>query len=89
MARRRTTIELDEQLIVAADAEAKRTGRSEDEVIEDALRQHFEGRRPSVVDDVSARNVSEALSEEEALSLAREELHAMRQERRAGGKAAL
>lgn len=88
MVRRRTTVELDEQLLNAADAEAKRTGRSEDEVIEDALRRHFEGRRPSVVDEVWARNAGDALSEDEALTLARRELLAMRRERGAGDKAA-
>jgi hypothetical protein len=88
MARRRTTVELDEQLLDAAEAEAERTGRSEADVIEDALRRHFEGRRPSVVDQVWARNAGNALSEDEALALARDELRAMRTERGAGDKAA-
>lgn len=88
MARRRTTVELDEQLLNAADAEAKRTGRSEADVIEDALRRHFEGRRPSVVDQVWARNAGSALSEDEALALARSELRAMRSERGSGDEAA-
>ncbi|HUP68569.1 MAG TPA: ribbon-helix-helix protein, CopG family [Acidimicrobiales bacterium] len=88
MARRRTTVELDEQLLDAADAEAERTGRSEDDVIEDALRRHFDGRRASVVDEVWARNAGDALSEDEALTLARSELRAMRQERGVDDKAA-
>lgn len=88
MTRRRTTVELDEFLLDAADAEAKRTGRSESEVIEDALRQRFEAQRPSVVDAVWARNAPEALSEDEALALAYRELAELRNERNAGNKAA-
>lgn len=88
MARRRTTLELDERLLDAADAEAQRTGRSEADVIEDALRQRFDAQRPSIVDQVWARHGETALSEDDALALAYSELKAMRKERDAGDKAA-
>jgi hypothetical protein len=87
VARRRTTVELDEQLLDAARSEADRTGRSEAEVIDEALRLRFDARRPSVVDQVWARETG-ALSEDEALTLAYAELKAMRTERGAGNKAA-
>jgi len=88
VARRLTTVELDEELLDATQAEAERTGRSEADVIEDALRRRFETRRPSVVDEVWARNAGDALSEDDALALAYGELKAMRTERGAGDKAA-
>jgi hypothetical protein len=88
MARRRTTVELDEQLLEAAHVEAERTGRSEADVIEDALRRRFDARRPSVVDQVWDRNSGDALSEDEALALAYAELKQMRTERGAGDRAA-
>lgn len=81
MARRPTTVELDEDLLNAARAEAAQTGRSESEVIEAALRGHFDQRRPSVVDQVWSRNASDPLAEDEGLALAYEELKAMREER--------
>ena len=86
MARRRTTVEIEEELLDAAHAEAERIGRSDAEVIEAALRDHLE--RPSVLDEVWARNAGSALSEDEAMALARTELKAMRGERGAGTKAA-
>jgi hypothetical protein len=88
VARKRTTVELDEDLLDAARTEAERTGRSEADVIEDALRRRFGGRRPSVVDEVWGRNTEDPLSEDEALALAYGELKAMRATRGAGDKAA-
>src|SRR2546430_2148785 len=66
MTRRRMTVELDEELVDAAGEEAARTGRSDNDVIEDALREHFGRPRPSVVDAVWARNATTPLSEDEA-----------------------
>ncbi len=81
MSKRQATVELDEALLEAAQMEAHRSGRTESAVIEDALRQHFESCRPSVLDRIWARNASDALSENEAMALAVEELRAMREER--------
>lgn len=81
------TVELDEAVARAAEAEAERTGQSEAQVIEDALREHL-SLTGSVVDGVWARTGADALSEEEALSLAYDELKAMRRERGESGKAA-
>ena len=75
------TVEVDESLVEATDAEARQTGRSQAEVVEQALRVHFEGRDRSVADEVWARNAPQALSEDEALALAYGELKAMRAER--------
>ena len=88
MAKRPMTVELDESLVEAAQAEARRTGRSEAEVIEQVLRAHFETRRASVVDEVWARNAPHALTGDEALALAYDELKAMRRERGEANKAA-
>lgn len=82
MAKRTLGVEVDESLVEATAAEALETGRSEAEVVEQALRLHFERRRShSVVEQVWARNASDALSEDDALALAYEELRAMRRER--------
>lgn len=81
MAKRPMTVEVDEALVDATEAEARATGQSEAEVIEQALRVHFGKGRPSVVDRVWARNAPQTLSEEEALALAYDELKAMRRER--------
>ncbi|MHB8669149.1 MAG: hypothetical protein ACYDAD_01065 [Acidimicrobiales bacterium] len=90
MGKRRATVELDERLVAAARAEAARTGRTESDVIEDALEKQLGARRPSVVDEVWARNAANALSEDEAMALAMSELKAARGERQngAGDKAA-
>ena len=84
MVKRPMTVEMDESLVEATAAEARQTGRSQADVIEQALRVHFERRGHSVVDDVWARNAPRALSEDEALTLAYDELKAMRRERRTG-----
>jgi hypothetical protein len=88
MAKRPMTVELEEALVEAARAEARQTGRSESEVVEDVLRQHFESLNRSVTDDVWSRNAAEKLTGDEAIALAYDELKAMRQERRETDKAA-
>lgn len=75
------TVEVDESLVEATVEEARQTGRSPAEVVEQALRVHFEERDRSVVDGVWARNAPQALSEGEALTLAYDELKATRRER--------
>lgn len=72
MERKKTTVYVEPELLQAAKVEAARTGRREDEVFEDALRSYlgFE-----VVERVWARS---DLSEDEALRLVYDELHAAR-----------
>lgn len=80
MARKKTTVYLDEGLLRQAKVAAARAGQHDYEVIEAALRRYlgFE-----VVDRVWARNAAEPLDPDEALALAYEELDAIRAERRA------
>lgn len=85
---RSVTLEVDEALLNAAQAEARRTGRSEAEVVELALRQRFDRPLGSVAEQVWARDASDELTEDEALALARSELEAMRRERKGPDKAA-
>ena len=80
MAKQPLTVELDEDVILAARAEASPKGQSEAAVVEQALREHL-AHRGSVTDEVWERNQGAALGEEEALTLAYEELKAMRRER--------
>jgi hypothetical protein len=87
MATRPLTVELDEELVLAARAEASRQGRSEAAVVEQALREHL-ARQESVTDRVWDRNRDQVLSEDEALALAYDELKATRRERGDHGKAA-
>lgn len=72
MERKKTTVYVEPELLQAAKVEAARTGKREYEVFEDALRSYlgFE-----VVERVWARS---DLSEEEALQLVYDELHAAR-----------
>jgi hypothetical protein len=87
-AKRPTMLELEELLLEATRTEAHQTGRSESEVVEDVLRQHFESRRTSVTDEVSSRNAAEQLTGDEALRLAYDELKETRRYRREAGGAA-
>jgi hypothetical protein len=70
------SVELDDGVLRATRAYAAQKGKSESEVIEEALREHLGF---DLVERVQERA---NLSEEEALTLAYEELHAMRAERR-------
>jgi Ribbon-helix-helix protein, copG family len=80
MARVRTEIELDEGVLRQAQAAAEGSGRSRDDVIEEALRAQLAGRALDTV----LRRVRERsnLSTEEALKLAYSERDAGRVERR-------
>jgi hypothetical protein len=86
MARRPTTITIDEALLDAAQTVAEHSGTTTDEVIEAALRRHLALVRPSVVDEVWARPGARPLSAEEAMKLAYAELDAFRAERRASSQ---
>lgn len=81
------TVELEEDVIQAAREEASRKGQSEAAVVEQALREHL-ANQENVTDQVWARNRDQALGEDEALSLAYDELKSMRRERGDSGKAA-
>jgi hypothetical protein len=70
------SVELDDGVLRATRAYAAQKGKSESEVIEEALREHLGF---DLVERIQERA---NLSEEEALTLAYEELHAMRAERR-------
>lgn len=73
MERKKTTVYVEPGLLRAAKIEAARTGRREYEVFEDALRSYL---GLEVVERAWARS---DLSEEEALELAYDEVHAARQ----------
>lgn len=81
MAKTRTTVTLDEDLLRAVKIKAARTGKRDSEVIEESLK------RDLGVDELDALwdRVKNRLSEEEAMELALTELHAMRAEKRAAG----
>jgi len=86
MARQRATIYLDEDIRAATKLAAAARKTSESDVVEEALRQFLrteEGVRArseilEMMERVWARST---LSEDEAMALANEELHAMRAER--------
>jgi predicted transcriptional regulator len=73
MARRPTTLYLDDEILRAARAMAARSERDESRVVEDALRSYL---GLTVVEEVWRRS---DLSEEQALALADEEKHAARE----------
>lgn len=83
MARQKTTIYLEPDLLRATKTLAASSGRREYEVIEDALRAYMRGEEAAesrrqlraLLDRVAERS---DLSNEAALQLANEELHAMR-----------
>lgn len=77
MAKTRTTVTLDEEVLRAVKIRAARTGKRESQIIEDALRRDFDW-----LDDIWAR-VKNPIGEKEAMELAYSELRAMREEKRA------
>jgi plasmid stability protein len=76
MARAKTTVYLDPDVLRAMRIRAARTGKRDSDVVEEALRE-FLGL--AVIDRVRARS---NLSEDEAMALANQEVHAARRERR-------
>ena len=80
MARTKTTIYLEPEVLRATRIRAARTGQRDSQVVEDALRE-FLGL--SVVDEIRAKA---DLDEEAALALAYDELHTLRRERRKASK---
>jgi predicted transcriptional regulator len=77
MARKKTTVYLDEDLLRSAKVMAARTDRKDSEVFEAALRQYL---GIDVLEQVGARS---DLTDEEALDLAYEALREVRAERAA------
>lgn len=75
MARKKTTVYLEEDLLRAAKVMAARTGKKDYEVFEAALKE-FLGL--GILERTQGRS---DLSEEEAMALANEEVHAVRRER--------
>jgi len=80
MSKARTTVTLNEDVFRAVKIKAARTGQRDSQVIEESLR------RDLGVDDLAEiwAKVTPA-SEDESLELARDELRAMRRERRGEG----
>ena len=71
-----STVRLDAEVLNAVRLEAARSGRSEDEVVESAVRRYV---GPSVLDRLRERN---RLDEDAAMTIALEEVAAHRRERR-------
>jgi gamma-glutamyl:cysteine ligase YbdK (ATP-grasp superfamily) len=80
MSKARTTVTLDEDVFRAVKIKAARSGKRDSQVIEESLR------RDLGLDDLADiwAKVTPA-AEDEGLELAYDELHAMREERRAEG----
>jgi Arc/MetJ family transcription regulator len=78
MARRKTTVYLDEDVLRQTKVAAARSGKHDYEIVEAALRRYL---GLEVADRVWARNAATALDADEALALAYAELRAMRAER--------
>jgi predicted transcriptional regulator len=76
MARRKTTLYLDDELLRAAAERAARSGRQESDVIEEALRRYLG--LESIVRQIQARG---DLDEDESLAVAYNELDALRAKR--------
>jgi hypothetical protein len=81
MAKTRTTLTVDADVLRAVRIKAARTGKRDSEVIEESLRRDL---GLSVFEEIWAK-VKNPLSEEEAMKLAYSELRAMREERDAAG----
>ena len=73
MAKRKTTIYVDEEILRAARVAAARSGKRDSQIVEEALRQYL---GLGVLERVWSRST---LTEDEALALAYEELHASRE----------
>lgn len=86
MSRVRTEIEMDQQLLRWAEEHAARSGRSRDEVLEEAVRRGRQASR-SLTEIASAVWERSDLTGQEAMALARTETEAVRRERGSSGPA--
>jgi hypothetical protein len=83
VARRPTTVEIDEGILDALARAAREDGRPEDEVVEEALRRYFGLRGVAVLDEIG-KALSRSglfLDDDEAMALAVAELRAARADR--------
>jgi hypothetical protein len=80
MPRSKATVYLDPNVLRATRVHAARTGKRDSDVVEDALREYL---GIALLERIWEKA---DLSEEEAMQLAYDELHAMRAERRARGR---
>jgi predicted transcriptional regulator len=85
MPRVRAEIEIDQELLRWVDEQASRSGRSRDEVLEEAVRRGRETKR-SLVEIASAVWERSDLTGQEAMALARAETAAVRAERPLSGR---
>jgi hypothetical protein len=76
MARSKTTVHLDPDVLRATRVQAARTGKRDSDVVEEALREYL---GLAIVGRMRAKS---DLAEDAAMQLAYEELHAIRGERR-------
>jgi hypothetical protein len=76
MARAKTTVYLDPEVLRATRIRAARTGKRDSDVVEEALREYLGF---TVIDRIQARS---GLTPDEAEAVANAELHALRRERR-------
>jgi hypothetical protein len=76
MARSKATVYLDPDVLRATRVQAARTGKRDSEVVEEALREYL---GLALLDRIRSKS---DLTEDAAMQLAYEELHAMRNERR-------
>ena len=83
MARRPTTVEIDEGILDALGRAAREDGRPEDEVVEEALRRYFGLRGLALLDDIAETQgvAGVSLDDDEAMTLAVDELRAARADR--------
>jgi hypothetical protein len=79
MARRPTTIEVDEQLLDALRRAAADDGVAPDDLVEEALRRYFGFRGLAVLDELTEKRRAPELTEDEAMALAVAEVRAVRQ----------
>jgi len=79
MARRPTTIEVDEQLLDALRRAAADDGVAPDDLVEEALRRYFGLRGLAVLDELTEKCREPELTEDEAMALAVAEVRAVRQ----------
>ena len=77
MARQKTTVYIEEDVLRAARVRAARNGRRDSDIAESALRAYLGF---DLLERIWDRNAQAPLSEDEALGLAYDELHAMRAE---------
>lgn len=82
MARTRTTLPLDDEVLAAVRAQSARSGRPEYEVVEEALRRYLADDGEELEDVVRRIQGRADLDEDESLALAYSELRAMRASQR-------